>query len=176
MTFPEAIGTCLRRYADFTGRARRSEYWWFLLLVALVVAAGGLLDQAFGLVEPVEGGGPVAGLVEPVERGGPVAGLVEPVERGGPVAGLVEPVERGGPVAGLATLALLLPHLAVGARRLHDTGRSAWWLLLWLVPVGGAVILLVWFAGVSEPGVNQNGPSPLDPTRTGPAPVPPARG
>jgi uncharacterized membrane protein YhaH (DUF805 family) len=42
------------------------------------------------------------------------------------------------------SLAVLLPSLAVGARRLHDTDRSAWFLLLWLVPVVGWLILLVW--------------------------------
>ncbi len=45
---------------------------------------------------------------------------------------------------GLFSLGVLLPSLAVGARRLHDTDRSAWFLLLWLVPVIGWVVLIVW--------------------------------
>jgi len=42
------------------------------------------------------------------------------------------------------SLAILLPSLAVGARRLHDTDRSGWFLLLWLIPVIGWIILIVW--------------------------------
>ena len=47
-------------------------------------------------------------------------------------------------LSSLFSLAVLLPTLAVGSRRLHDTDRSAWFLLLWLVPVIGWIILIVW--------------------------------
>jgi len=47
-------------------------------------------------------------------------------------------------LSSLFSLAVLLPSLAVGSRRLHDTDRSAWFLLLWLVPVIGWIILIVW--------------------------------
>jgi uncharacterized membrane protein YhaH (DUF805 family) len=47
-------------------------------------------------------------------------------------------------IAGLFQLAMLLPCLAVGARRLHDTGKSAWWLLLWIVPFGIIVLIVFW--------------------------------
>lgn len=60
----------------------------------------------------------------------------------------------------LASLSLLLPGLAVGARRLHDTDRSAWWLLIGLIPVVGVIVLLVFFVFDSTPGPNQYGPSP----------------
>jgi uncharacterized membrane protein YhaH (DUF805 family) len=57
-------------------------------------------------------------------------------------------------------LAVLIPSLAVGVRRLHDTGRSGWWLLIGLIPVIGTIILLVFFATDGEPGDNQYGPNP----------------
>jgi uncharacterized membrane protein YhaH (DUF805 family) len=47
-------------------------------------------------------------------------------------------------LSGLFSLGVLLPSLAVGARRLHDTDRSAWFLLLWFVPFIGWIILIVW--------------------------------
>ena len=47
-------------------------------------------------------------------------------------------------LSGLFSLGVLLPSLAVGARRLHDTDRSAWYLLLWLIPVVGWIVLIVW--------------------------------
>jgi uncharacterized membrane protein YhaH (DUF805 family) len=46
MGFQEAVATCLRRYAVFEGRARRSEYWWFFLFNVLMQAATGLVDAA----------------------------------------------------------------------------------------------------------------------------------
>lgn len=49
-------------------------------------------------------------------------------------------------LAQLFSLAALLPSLAVGARRLHDTDRSGWFLLLWLIPIVGWIILIVWAA------------------------------
>ncbi|MFB5761397.1 DUF805 domain-containing protein [Paenibacillus medicaginis] len=57
-------------------------------------------------------------------------------------------------------LAVMLPHLAVGARRLHDTGRSGWWLLLILIPLVGSIILIVFFVQDSRFGDNQYGPNP----------------
>ena len=60
-------------------------------------------------------------------------------------------------LSGLYSLAVFLPSLAVGARRLHDTGRSAWWLLLILIPFIGWIALLVFFVGKSEEGSNKYG-------------------
>ena len=57
-------------------------------------------------------------------------------------------------------LAVLIPSLAVGARRLHDTGRSGWWLLLYLVPLVGFIVLIVFFVMDSQPGTNEYGPNP----------------
>lgn len=53
-------------------------------------------------------------------------------------------------VSGIFSLAVLLPSIAVGARRLHDIGKSGWWQLLWLVPIVGWAILIYWAAQESE--------------------------
>ncbi len=58
--------------------------------------------------------------------------------------------------SGLFSLATLLPYLAVGARRLHDTNRSGWWQLIWIVPLIGWIILIIWMA---QEG---NGPNRFD--------------
>ncbi|MFC5865550.1 DUF805 domain-containing protein [Acidicapsa dinghuensis] len=60
----------------------------------------------------------------------------------------------------LYTMALLIPSLAVTVRRLHDTGRSGWWLLISLVPFVGGIILLVFVCSDSQPGPNLFGPNP----------------
>ncbi|HKJ87268.1 MAG TPA: DUF805 domain-containing protein [Gammaproteobacteria bacterium] len=61
----------------------------------------------------------------------------------------------------IALLILFLPGLAVSVRRLHDTGRSGWWLLLSLIPLIGTIILLIWFVSRGESGGNAYGPDPL---------------
>jgi uncharacterized membrane protein YhaH (DUF805 family) len=63
-------------------------------------------------------------------------------------------------LTGLYSLAVLIPSLAVGVRRLHDTGRSGWWLLISLIPLIGAIILLVFACQDSEENDNQYGPNP----------------
>jgi uncharacterized membrane protein YhaH (DUF805 family) len=60
----------------------------------------------------------------------------------------------------LYSLAVLVPALAVGARRLHDTGRSAWWLLIYLIPVIGWIWLIVLFAIDGDQGANPYGADP----------------
>jgi hypothetical protein len=60
----------------------------------------------------------------------------------------------------LFALAIFLPGLAVAVRRLHDTGRSGWWLLLSFIPIVGAIILIVWLATDGDPNPNMHGPSP----------------
>ena len=60
----------------------------------------------------------------------------------------------------VVSLLLALPSLAVGARRLHDIGRSGWWLLLYLLPLIGSLVLLYWFVQPSEPQSNDYGSVP----------------
>jgi len=122
MSFQDAVRVCLqRKYAEFRGRARRSEYWFFILFTAIASAVGAALDAIFRI------------------RSGAYGGT--------------------GPIQGVIQLALLLPTLAVGVRRLHDTGRSGWWLLVGLIPVVGWVFLVVFFVQDGQPD-NQYGPSP----------------
>ena len=66
----------------------------------------------------------------------------------------------GSPILGyVLVLALIVPTLAVAARRLHDTGRSGWWQLIALVPVIGSIVLIVFYVQDSHSD-NQHGPSP----------------
>jgi uncharacterized membrane protein YhaH (DUF805 family) len=108
MNFVEAVKHCFRNYANFRGRASRSEYWYFVLLypVALLVF---VVISAF------------AGLYDPEQANNEASTLVA--------------------LLPLATIAMVLPAMAAGVRRLHDTGRSAKWLLINIIPFGGIVIL-----------------------------------
>ncbi len=115
MGFAEAVKAVLGKYADFSGRARRSEYWfWFL---------------AFGL--------------------GYLAIVILSVI-----------AETFAFLAIIFYLAMLLPSLAVGVRRLHDTGKSGWFMLISLIPLVGGIVLLVFTVQDSTPGDNQYGPNP----------------
>lgn len=112
----EAVRTCFRKYVTFSGRARRPEYWWFVLFYVIAGAFAAGLD---GLVF------------------GPSVVVVE----GGVEGAAVETSYGGGPFATVVSLGTFLPLLAVGWRRMHDTGRPGWlYLLPTLVALGGGVI------------------------------------
>lgn len=60
-------------------------------------------------------------------------------------------------ILGLCTLGFMLPTYAVGARRLHDIGKSGWWQLLYLIPLVGYIILIIWFAKEGDDDENEYG-------------------
>lgn len=100
MTFTESIRTCFRKYADFKGRATRSEFWWWVLFNVIAAFVLGLISER---------------------------------------------------LPQLLSLALLLPNIAVSARRLHDTDRSGWWQLIGFVPIIGWIVLVIWYVQDSKP-------------------------
>jgi uncharacterized membrane protein YhaH (DUF805 family) len=63
-------------------------------------------------------------------------------------------------LTGLLALALLLPNLGIAVRRLHDTDRSGWWILIGLIPIVGWIILIVWYCAAGTTGANPYGPDP----------------
>jgi uncharacterized membrane protein YhaH (DUF805 family) len=74
---------------------------------------------------------------------------------------VIETVVGGPGILGtLYSLAVLVPSLAVGARRLHDTDRSGWWQLIGFVPLIGVIVLIVFFATAGQAGANQYGAPP----------------
>jgi DNA-binding CsgD family transcriptional regulator len=109
LSFYESIRVCLAKYADFHGRASRSEFWWFTLFVILVATALACVSEIAG---------------------------------------------------GVFLTATLLPFLAAGARRLHDSGRSGWWQLFLLMPVAGIVLLgILWTLPPASPGLDDTRPA-----------------
>ncbi|WP_201615993.1 DUF805 domain-containing protein [Psychrobacter urativorans] len=105
----------LRNYVNFSGRARRKEYWYFVLVQFILMFIAMVLDAVIFNSE---------------------TGLFYV----------------------LVALGLFLPSIAVGVRRLHDTSRSGWWLLMSLIPLIGTIILLVFFASDTKPETNRWGP------------------
>lgn len=63
-------------------------------------------------------------------------------------------------LASIYSLAVLLPAIGVSIRRLHDTGKTGWWLLLHFIPVIGTIILIIFFVQDSDEGANEYGPNP----------------
>jgi uncharacterized membrane protein YhaH (DUF805 family) len=113
MDFKQAVLRCVRdKYADFNGRAGRSEFWWFALACLVV----GLVFSILGL---------------------DMIGM-------------------------LVNLALLVPSLAVGSRRLHDIGKSGWFQLIWLIPFIGWAIM-IYFLVQPSVGPNEYGEGPALP-------------
>jgi len=77
------------------------------------------------------------------------------------LASIVDKAVIGYPILqGIVALGLIIPAVAVGVRRLHDTDRSGWWLLIVFVPLIGGVALLVWFCFRGAAGDNRFGPEP----------------
>ncbi len=108
----------LKKYAVFSGRARRKEFWMFQLINYLILI------------------------------------VILGIDRIAPES--YQSVDFGL----LYMLAVLLPWIAVGVRRLHDTGRSSSWLAISLVPVVGVLVLLKFCVEDSQPGENLYGPNP----------------
>ncbi len=87
------------------------------------------------------------------------AGLIDLALMGGDIDRFI--ANGGGGIVGLVWIVVtIVPALAVLARRLHDTNKTAWWLLIGLVPVAGGIVLLVFALIDSDPGDNRYGPSP----------------
>ena len=84
-----------------------------------------------------------------------VLSVLDGILFGGSVDGKGTPV-----LSGLFMLAMLLPSIAVGIRRLHDTDRIGWWLLIGMIPILGAIVLIVFFVQDSKPGDNRFGANP----------------
>ncbi len=98
----------LQRYAQFSGRAPRAEYWWFYLATIVVGVVAGVIDAVLGDFD-------------------------------------------AGWVGGIVNLLLLVPTIAVTVRRLHDTNRSGWWLVIGIIVIIGFVAVAV-ASGMASPG------------------------
>tara|TARA_B100000035_G_scaffold45304_1_gene34209 strand:- start:65 stop:418 length:354 start_codon:yes stop_codon:yes gene_type:complete len=111
MNFTKSIEVCFNKFANFEGRARKSEFWWFQLFYVIVLMLGTIIDYLLGYTELFYW---------------------------------------------IGYIICLLPGLAVGSRRLHDTGRSGWWQLLYLTIIG-VIVLIVWWVADGEKKKNKFG-------------------
>ena len=152
MDMGKAIKTCFRKYATFTGRARRSEFWFFYLFNYII-------SIALSLVGTIVTVGIIFAKVLPVAMAGAVTD--EFIMETGMTAPATMLVIYA--IVSLYSLAAFLPGLAVTWRRLHDIGKSGAHYFLGLIPLVGPIILLVWLCRDSQPGDNRFGPNPKAP-------------
>lgn len=110
-------------YANFSGRARRSEYWYYTLATIIVSIILSTLDN---------------------------------------VAGLTFGLADSGILSSIYSLLVFLPGLGVMVRRLHDVGKSGWFILIVLIPLAGVIWLLIVLCTEGNSGVNAYGPDPKD--------------
>jgi uncharacterized membrane protein YhaH (DUF805 family) len=115
VSFADAVKSVFGQYTNFSGRARRSEYWYFLLFVVLIEVVAFIATAAVAII---------------------------------------------GILIFIAMLGLIVPALAVAVRRMHDTGRSGWFLLCSLIPFVGGLVVLYFAIQPSQPAPNQYGPIP----------------
>jgi len=130
MGFIDSVKSVLmNNFANFNGRASRSEYWWFYLFTILVAFPLGFIDGVMLVIMDV-----------------PIDSLLWSLS----------------PLTTLFQLAVLIPSLAVGVRRMHDLGKSGWMLLIAGIPCVGIILLIVWLATDGEPHDNAYGPVPTN--------------
>jgi uncharacterized membrane protein YhaH (DUF805 family) len=123
-----------KKYADFSGRARRREYWWFALF-----------QWAVSLVLTLTGGFSLGDVLVALVTGETY---------------MLAYMGVWFTILIIFNLGIIIPSLAVGMRRLHDTNRSGAYLLFLLIPLVGVILLIVYLVQDSGPGDNQYGPNP----------------
>lgn len=123
-----------KKYAQFNGRSRRSEYWYALLANWIIIMLTYVLFFAPMFSDVVNYGAPT-------EATAVLMGLL-------------------GLLLLVYAFVVMIPSLALGVRRLHDIGKSGWFMLISLIPYVGSIILIVFMATDSQIGANQYGPNP----------------
>lgn len=113
MSIGQSVSTVLKKYAVFSGRASRPEFWWYYLVYVILAIIVSLIDGAIG---------------------------------------------ANNVLIGIYFLALFLPTLAVTVRRLHDSDKRGWWVLIQLIPIVGTIVMLVFLVSQGTPGDNRFGP------------------
>lgn len=107
----EYFTDALKKYAEFSGRATRQQYWMYILFYIIIYIACIVVDSVIGTFI----------------------------------------------FSTVLSLGLLIPSISIATRRLHDTGRTGWWQLIALIPLIGAIVLLVFLVQSSHPD-NEYGP------------------
>jgi uncharacterized membrane protein YhaH (DUF805 family) len=126
----------LKKYAVFTGRARRKELWMFTLFCVIFWILLMILDKVLGTTFNLDKQG---------------------------IGNVLFSIFVGeGWFDAIFGLAIIIPSWAVCWRRLHDIGKSGWWNLLFFVPIIGWIILLVWHCTDSQVGENTYGGNPKE--------------
>lgn len=128
-----AYKSMFKKYSQFNGRSRRSEYWYATLLNSLICFAAWLII----VIASISNDGYIS------DGTGIFIGFV-------------------GIIFGIYGIAVIIPGLAMAVRRLHDTGRSGWFMLIGLIPYIGAIILLIFMCQDSQPGANKYGTNPKE--------------
>ena len=105
----------MKQYVDFSGRARRKEYWMYFLVYFLITLVCGVVEGVLSMPDTL---------------------------------------------TTIVALVHLLPSLGVTARRLHDTNRSAWWMLVSFIPVIGWLVLLYFMLNAGDAQDNRFGSNP----------------
>ena len=128
--------SAMKKYVQFSGRAPRKEYWMYILIYMIGIFILSFLDGAlFGYTS------------ETVTTGQSVSASIN----------LNSPI-----FSGIFALIHFLPGLSVAVRRMHDIGRSGWWILIGLIPLIGIFFMIYWLAKRSEAGTNRFGDNPYN--------------
>ena len=135
MNFIQSLSTCMRKYVTFSGRATRSEFWWFYLFTVLVNLAATLQISSF------------------------VSFLLESQDMTAHESTYFLNNFFVLYLSTITSLILLLPSVAVTSRRLHDIGRSGWWILIAFTFIG-IILLLIWYVTDTTNEENVYGPNP----------------
>ena len=130
----------LKNYANFKGRARRKEYWMFVLINFIIYIAFMILIIIIEVI---------SGVIYVSDLKIIITSLMT-----------LFTVTPFSVILSLYVLAILVPSLAVSVRRLHDIGKSGWYILLYLVPFVGNIILMFWFSEEGMPETNKYGENP----------------
>jgi len=134
MTLFKGYIACWKRYAEFTGRARRKEYWGFylysLFFMLLWAIIGGIISFAAS------------------------DGNIEMV-----MITVFAPIM-------LYLISVIIPAASSTVRRLHDVNKSAWWLLVFLIPTIGQLVIFIFTLLDSHPTANKWGDNPKKPYST----------
>ncbi len=157
-TIQQAVRRVYRKYFTFEGRARRAEFWWFVLFTVLV-------GTVLSFVDGILFGTGRFGACDMMGSWGRNMHFTP-----GGMGWCAQ--ANGGPLSGLFSLFNVIPALALWSRRLHDTDRSFWWMLLIFVPMIGWIVLLIFAVTRGTVGANRFGPDPVttpDPVQAGPA-------